>query len=40
MVVRFENAPPGMRVDPAKTNQPGLSVSPSVGYRSLGREAG
>ncbi|PLP87419.1 phage tail tape measure protein [Pseudomonas sp. FFUP_PS_473] len=40
MVVRFENAPPGMRVDPARTNQPGLSVSPSVGYRSLGREAG
>ncbi|MBC2655096.1 phage tail tape measure protein [Pseudomonas sp. MSSRFD41] len=37
MVVRFENAPAGMRADPAQTNQPGLSVSPQVGYRSLGR---
>jgi TP901 family phage tail tape measure protein len=36
MVVRFENAPPGMRVDPAQTNQPGLSVTPRVGYRTLG----
>lgn len=38
MVVRFDNAPPGMRVDPMKTNQPGLSVTPQVGYRSLARE--
>lgn len=37
MVVRFDNAPPGMRVDQAETNQPGLQVSPQVGYRSLGR---
>lgn len=35
MVMRFEGAPPGLRVDPAKTNQPGLTVTPSVGYRSL-----
>lgn len=35
MVVRFEGAPPGMRVDPAQTNQSGLSVTPQVGYRSL-----
>lgn len=35
MVVRFEGAPPGMRVDPAQTNQTGLSVTPQVGYRSL-----
>lgn len=35
MVVRFEGAPLGMRVDPAKTNQTGLSVTPQVGYRSL-----
>lgn len=35
MVVRFEGAPPGMRVEPAKTNQSGLSVTPQVGYRSL-----
>lgn len=38
MVMRFENAPPGLRVDPAKTNQPALSVTPQVGYRSLGGE--
>lgn len=37
MVVRFDNAPAGMVVNPAQTNQPGLSVTPSVGYRSLGR---
>jgi TP901 family phage tail tape measure protein len=37
IAVRFENAPPGMRVDEAKTNQPGVSVSQNVGYRSLGR---
>lgn len=36
MVVRFEDAPRGMRVDPGKSNQPGLSITPSVGYRSLG----
>lgn len=35
MVVRFEGAPQGMRVDPAQTNQTGLSVTPQVGYRSL-----
>ncbi|WP_412526087.1 phage tail tape measure protein [Burkholderia lata] len=33
--IRFEGAPPGMRVEQAQTNQPGLSVTPSVGYRSL-----
>lgn len=38
MVVRFDNAPPGMRVEPAETNQPGLSVPARVGYRSLGRQ--
>lgn len=38
MVVRFDNAPQGMRVDPMKTNQPGLTVTPQVGYRSLARE--
>lgn len=37
IAVRFENAPPGMRVGEAKTNQPGVSVSQNVGYRSLGR---
>lgn len=36
MNIRFTNAPPGLRVDPPKTNQPGLSVKPSVGYRTVG----
>lgn len=36
MRVRFENAPAGMRVDPGKTNAPGLGFSPDVGYRSMG----
>lgn len=35
MVVRFENAPPGTRVDPGNTNQPGLTMTPRVGFRSL-----
>ena len=33
--IRFEGAPPGMRVEQAQTNQSGLSVTPSVGYRTL-----
>lgn len=36
MTVRFENAPAGMRVAPGRTNQPGVSMNPDVGYRSLG----
>jgi hypothetical protein len=35
MVVRFENAPPGTRVDPGTTNQPGLDFDPDVGYRAF-----
>jgi len=35
MVVRFEGAPPGMRVDNGQTNQPGVDFNPDVGYRSL-----
>lgn len=35
LVVRFENAPPGLRPQPAQTNQPGLKVTTNVGYRSL-----
>lgn len=35
MTVRFENAPQGMRVTPGKTNQPGVSMNPDVGYRSF-----
>ncbi len=34
--VAFDNPPPGMRVEAAKTNQPGLSVTPRVGYRTMG----
>lgn len=34
MTVRFENAPPGMRVEPGSTNQPGVGFNPDVGYRS------
>ncbi|VVN76332.1 phage tail tape measure protein [Pseudomonas fluorescens] len=35
LVVRFENAPPGMRADPGTSNQSSLSIMPKVGYRSL-----
>jgi TP901 family phage tail tape measure protein len=35
LVVRFENAPQGMRADPIKTNQPALRTQQNVGYRSL-----
>ena len=35
LVMRFENAPPGFRVEPGTSNQPGLSITPKVGYRSL-----
>ncbi|MCW8918907.1 MAG: tape measure protein [Gammaproteobacteria bacterium] len=35
LVVRFENAPPGMRVAPGTTNQSGVSLNPDVGYRSM-----
>lgn len=35
MTVRFENAPAGTRVNPGNTNQPGLTMTPRVGYRSL-----
>lgn len=35
MVLRFENAPQGFRADPGTSNQPGLSITPRVGYRSL-----
>jgi hypothetical protein len=36
LVMRFENAPPGFRVEPGTSNQPGLSITPKVGYRTLG----
>ena len=32
----FDNPPPGLRVEKVKTNQPGLSVTPRVGYRTMG----
>ncbi len=37
MVVRFEDAPAGMRADSGQSNQPGLNITPKVGYRTLGR---
>lgn len=33
--VKFENAPPGMRVDQGKTNQSGVKLNADVGYRSF-----
>lgn len=35
LTVRFENAPPGLRTQPAQTNQPGLKINTNVGYRTL-----
>ncbi|WP_256592224.1 MULTISPECIES: phage tail protein [unclassified Pseudomonas] len=35
LTVRFENAPAGMRTSQPQTNQPGLAVTPRIGYRSL-----
>lgn len=35
LVVRFENTPPGTRVESGKTNQPGMALEADVGYRSL-----
>jgi hypothetical protein len=34
MVVRFEGAPPGLRAHPGRTNLPGVSFNPDVGYRT------
>lgn len=34
IAVRFENAPPGMRVQPVRSNQSGVSLNPDVGYSS------
>lgn len=34
MIMRFENAPPGFRVDAAKTNQPEFDFNPRVGFRT------
>ena len=33
MTVHFEGAPPGLRVSPGRTNQPGMTFNPDVGYR-------
>lgn len=37
MVVRFENAPPGMQVQSSKTDQPNVEMTAFVGYRSISR---
>ncbi|QQR69116.1 MAG: phage tail tape measure protein [Alphaproteobacteria bacterium] len=34
VTVRFDNAPQGLRVTKAETNQPGLTLNPDVGYSS------
>ncbi|KQZ80644.1 phage tail tape measure protein [Pseudomonas sp. Root562] len=34
--INLNGAPPGTTVDQAKTNQPGLSIKPSVGTRTIG----
>ncbi|MFG0849608.1 phage tail tape measure protein [Pseudomonas sp. FYR_2] len=36
VLLRFDNPPPGLRVDGVKTNQPGLTVTPKVGRRTMG----
>lgn len=33
--VSFDNAPPGMRVSQGQTNQQGVALNPTVGYRSM-----
>lgn len=35
LLVKFDNAPPGMRVQSAHTNQPGFDINAPVGTRSL-----
>lgn len=35
MVVRFENTPPGVKVEAGTTNQPGVAMEADVGYRSM-----
>jgi hypothetical protein len=34
--LRFENAPPGFRADPGKTNMPGFSLNPDLGFKGMG----
>lgn len=36
MVMRFENAPAGFRVESAETDQPGVAVDTDVGYNMVG----
>lgn len=38
LLLRFENSPPGLRVESSKTNQPGLQVKSQVGTRSLSKQ--
>lgn len=38
--INISGAPPGTRVEQPKTDQPGLQVRPSVGYRTLGAAPG
>ncbi|WP_028310984.1 phage tail tape measure protein [Derxia gummosa] len=34
ITVKFDNAPPGTRVETGRTSQPGVALNPDVGYRS------
>jgi hypothetical protein len=38
LLLRFENAPAGLRMESSKTNQPGLQVKSQVGTRSLSKQ--
>lgn len=38
--INLTGAPPGTRIDQPKSNQPGLSIKPSVGYRTVGAQKG
>ncbi|AAN69459.1 MULTISPECIES: phage tail tape measure protein [Pseudomonas] len=34
--VAFDNSPPGLRVESVKTSQPGVTITPNVGRRTMG----
>lgn len=38
LVMRFENAPAGLKMESSQTNQPGLQVKSQVGVRSLSKQ--
>ncbi|MCD5980516.1 phage tail tape measure protein [Pseudomonas quasicaspiana] len=38
LVMRFENAPPGLKMESSQTNQPGLQVKSQLGVRTLSKQ--